>query len=71
MPDVIVHRRGGAGPNLLVIELKKTTNPAQLNCDRVRVAAFRTQLGYSFGALVECETRRGAQPGVRLAEWVV
>jgi hypothetical protein len=70
VPDVIVHRRGGAGPNILVIELKKTSNPAQLGCDRIRVAAFRAQLGYSFGALVECETQNGAEPGVRLAEWI-
>jgi hypothetical protein len=26
VPDVIVHRRGAAGPNILILELKKTTN---------------------------------------------
>jgi hypothetical protein len=26
VPDVIVHRRGEAGPNILIVELKKTTN---------------------------------------------
>src|SRR6266446_6240268 len=27
LPDVIVHRRGAKGPNVLVIEIKKTSNP--------------------------------------------
>ena len=31
VPDVIVHRRGQDGPNVLVLELKKTSNPAGWN----------------------------------------
>jgi hypothetical protein len=31
VPDVIVHRRGPAGPNMLVLELKKTTNRCRAN----------------------------------------
>jgi hypothetical protein len=27
VPDVIVHRRGHDGPNVLVLEMKKTSNP--------------------------------------------
>lgn len=70
VPDVIVHRRGPRGPNVLVLELKKTTNPDPRACDRERVRAFRAQLGYSFGALIECETRQGHKPGIRVLEWV-
>lgn len=45
VPDVIVHRRGHDGPNILVLELKKTTNREPRNCDRERVRALRAQLG--------------------------
>lgn len=34
-PDIIVHRRGPEGPNLLAIELKKTTNPERDSCFQV------------------------------------
>ena len=57
VPDIIVHQRGLDGPNLLVLELKKTSNPAQFRCDRRRVVAFRERLGYQCGALIACETR--------------
>jgi hypothetical protein len=70
VPDVIVHRRGAEGPNLLVLELKKTTNPDKGACDRVRLHAFREQLGYTYGALIICETRKGREPAMTVAEWV-
>ena len=69
VPDIIVHRRGPEGPNVLVIEVKKTTNPDLRGCDRQRVRAFRSQLGYFFGALVLCETRPRHQPAANLTEW--
>ena len=70
IPDVIVHERGPQGRNLLVIELKKTTNPVPRGCDRHRVDAFRAQLHYSYGALIECETRPGRQPAAQLTAWI-
>ena len=70
LPDVIVHRRGPDGPNLLVLELKKTTNPTLRDCDRLRLRAFREQLNYSFGALIECETRRHHAPTMTIVEWL-
>ncbi|MCZ2075579.1 MAG: hypothetical protein HUU41_02950 [Bryobacteraceae bacterium] len=70
VPDVIVHRRGPEGPNLLVMEFKKTSNPDGFDCDRQRIAAFKEQLGYRFGALVECETRRDREPDIRVIEWL-
>jgi len=69
VPDVIVHRRGLEGPNVLVLELKKTTNRDPRQCDRERVHAFRAQLRYRYGALIECETRQGHEPGITVAEW--
>jgi hypothetical protein len=70
VPDVIVHRRGPDGPNILVLELKKTSNRDPRRCDYERVRALRTQLGYSFGALIECETRQGHEPGIAISEWL-
>ncbi len=69
VPDVIVHRRGPEGPNLLVLELKKPINPDGFDCDRQRIRAFRAQLAYCYGALIECETREGHVPCVRVVEW--
>lgn len=70
VPDLIVHRRGSEGPNILVLEMKKTTNPETQECDRLRVHAFRDQLGYEFGALVTFETRPDHEPGVAQDEWI-
>jgi hypothetical protein len=69
VPDVIVHRRGPEGPNLLVLELKKTTNPDKGDCDKLRLQAFREQIGYRYGALIVCETRNNREPAVTIAEW--
>lgn len=72
VPDVIVHKRGAEGPNVLVLELKKTTNTDReaRQCDQMRVRAFRRQLGYAHAALVECETRAGKTPEIRIVEWL-
>ena len=70
LPDVIVHGRGPAGPNLLVIELKKTTNPDNGDCDRLRLHAFREQLRYDYGAFILCETRDRREPAMTIVEWL-
>jgi hypothetical protein len=70
VPDVIVHRRGPKGPNLLVLEFKKTTNSEGFGCDRKRLFAFKSQLGYRYGALVECETRKGRNAAIQVIEWI-
>jgi len=70
VPDVIVHRRGPEGPNILVLEVKKTSNPAPRDCDRARIHAFRAQYGYEFAALIECETRPDREPAAGVLEWL-
>lgn len=70
IPDVIVHRRGAEGPNILVLEMKKTTNPEPRDCDYQCIVAFRRQLDYSFAALIECETRPQNEPSTRITEWL-
>jgi hypothetical protein len=70
VPDVIVHQRGDAGPNVLVLEFKKPSNPEGWDCDRERVIAFREYLNYEFGALIECETEKRHNAGIRVATWI-
>jgi len=70
VPDLIVHRRGCEGPNVLVLELKKTSNPEPRDCDHARIHAFMEHLGYEFGALIECETRARREPATTVAEWL-
>ena len=62
LPDVIVHRRGDNKSNLLVIEVKKSSDPRGTGCDHERLEAFRAELRYKFGALVVCTT--GKRPKV-------
>jgi hypothetical protein len=69
VPDIIVHTRGPEGPNVLVVELKKTTNRDGPECDRKRVPAFVSQLGYACGALVLCETRSGQKNVATITDW--
>jgi hypothetical protein len=70
VPDLIVHRRGPEGPNILAVEVKKTTNPQSRWCDHMRIHAFREQLGYDSAALIECETRPGKKPSTTISEWL-
>jgi hypothetical protein len=44
-PDIIIHRRG-TDENVVVIEVKKSTNPESDDWDIRKLAAFRNQLGY-------------------------
>jgi hypothetical protein len=43
-PDIIVHKRGKAGPNLLVIEAKKAGN--KTTEDKEKLDLYRSQLHY-------------------------
>jgi hypothetical protein len=44
-PDIIVHRRG-TDQNIVVIEVKKSTNFEDDEWDIRKLAAFKNQLGY-------------------------
>jgi len=70
VPDIIVHQRGDAGPNLLGIEIKKTDDPRGFDCDRARLVALKARFHYNYGALIECETRRNRQHRIAVSEWV-
>ena len=69
LPDVIVHKRGVNDSNLLVIEVKQSSNRQGMNGDQQRIKAFREQLGYEVGVLVVCQT--GDRPEIYPAEMFV
>ena len=51
-PDVIVHHRGNDDSNLLVMELKKSTNSESRDPDRRKLNHLVEQYGYKFAVLV-------------------
>jgi len=53
-PDIIVHRRG-THDNLVVIELKKSTNPRKKDADIAKLQALKHQLGYEFALFIRLE----------------
>ncbi len=53
-PDIIVHKRM-SNENLLVIEMKKSTNTSQKNRDKdeEKLKAFKRELGYDFAVFID------------------
>lgn len=68
-PDVVVHRRGHDKANLLVVELKKSTNPESRDCDRAKLTAMKAQLHYAFAVFVEIPAGPGAHKRKPVQEW--
>ncbi|QGQ95820.1 hypothetical protein EHS13_13510 [Paenibacillus psychroresistens] len=60
-PDIIVHKRGGNENNLLIIEVKKTTNPTSRDFDQKKLKCYTDQLNsslkYKYGLFIEFETK--------------
>jgi len=52
------------------IEPSHLAKPEPREYDGERVRALRAQLGYEFGALIECETRQRHQPAIAILEWL-
>ncbi len=49
-PDIIIHERGPKGRNILVIEIKKSTNPDLGDADKAKLQAFgKEPYNYKFG----------------------
>jgi len=69
-PDIIVHRRGqsGSANNLLVVEVKKSSNrdEEEYVYDRVKLRQFQTQLGYQHAYLVKLDTDHSPPAGNRI-----
>ncbi len=62
-PDIIVHTRGAKGPNLLVIEAKKSTNKDNaLDIEKLKAYKNSEQLHYKHAVFLVFRT--GNDPGV-------
>jgi hypothetical protein len=52
-PDIVVHRRGAAGPNLIVLEVKRRGAPQDaIERDEEKLALYQEQLHYQHAFLV-------------------
>ena len=52
LPDIIVHKRGLDGPNLLVLEIKKTSNTEPDDRDLEKLRAYVSALHYEHAVFV-------------------
>lgn len=68
VPDIIVHRRM-TQDNLLVIEVKKSTNAEPDEKDLAKLQAFRDQLGYRNALFIRFIAGTD-QPGIKRMEWI-
>lgn len=66
-PDIIVHKRM-TKENLLVIELKKSTNQSDRTSDFAKLRGYKQSLGFKFALFVELATDRKAD--VQHVKWV-
>lgn len=69
-PDVIVHRRSEDRQNLLVIEVKKSTNREPRACDEAKIRALKDQYGYEYGVMIELPAGKGASTRTHAECWV-
>lgn len=51
VPDVVVHKRGEDGPNLIAIELKIARRTGE-DCDLAKLRGYISVIGYRFGLYV-------------------
>jgi hypothetical protein len=70
LPDVIVHKRGHDDENLLVIQIKKSTNPEPRDCDRAIIGAMKRDLRYKYGLLIDLPAGLGATRQKPRLEWL-
>ncbi len=56
-PDIIVHKRGEDGPNLLVIEAKKDATEVERDYDIQKLNLIKQQYNYSFSAFLNFLTQ--------------
>ncbi len=68
VPDIIIHERMTEN-NLLVIEVKKSTNLETDEKDLAKLRAFKEQLGYQNAFFVRFLVGTD-QPGIQHMEWV-
>jgi len=69
-PDLIVHRRGNDERNLLVIQIKKSTNRQSRDYDRAVIRAMKMQFKYEGGLLLDLPAGPNAKDGMHKCEWL-
>ncbi|WP_417322403.1 hypothetical protein [Erythrobacter aureus] len=69
-PDIIVHRPGDNDANLLVIEVKKTTNPLKDELDMMKLQQIKQQIGYEFAAFLRLPTGSDSSPDDLHVVWI-
>jgi hypothetical protein len=55
-PDIVVHQPGHDRENILVIEVKKTTNPVGDDADLAKLAQIKREIGYSYALFLRLPT---------------
>jgi len=68
VPDIIIHKRMTTN-NLLVMEIKKSTNQEPDDRDIAKLNAFKEQLGYQEALFLRFVTGN-ATPGIQRLEWI-
>jgi hypothetical protein len=65
-------RRSASRPGAPIIATKTAKRASfrdKGDCDRIRLTAFRRDLGYQCDALIICETRAGRKPDMQITDW--
>lgn len=62
-PDIVIHKRGTNDSNLLVIEVKKSTNPESLELDYAKLKCYtiedeQNMLNYDYGVFIRVYTNQ-------------
>lgn len=52
-PDIVIHKRGVDTDNLLVIEIKKSSNNIPRDFDKEKIIAYGKEIDYKFGLFLE------------------
>jgi hypothetical protein len=69
-PDIIVHLPGVDESNLLVIEVKKTTNQLPDDLDVAKLGQIKQQIGYQFAVFIRLATGENASLAEVRFTWV-
>lgn len=69
-PDIVVHSPGHDDANLLVIEVKKTTNMEPDDFDLKKLAQIKAQIGYRFAVFLRISTGSEASEEKCRVQWI-
>ncbi|MBN9220177.1 MAG: hypothetical protein J0I79_19705 [Mesorhizobium sp.] len=69
-PDIIVHQRGHDEENLLVIEVKKTSNPAPDEGDLQKLSRIKHALNYRYAVFLRLPFRNDAEIDKVQVNWI-